>query len=563
MTRYPPLPSDRRAASLRILVLLIGLVGLMQAQASAAMTEVRSYTGAGNNVDHPQWGAVGTPLQRKLPPHYLDADGDAFRLDPNPRSISNQLAQQSGSHPDPRGLSGFAWQWGQFLDHDISLTRSDAEFGTATISVADVTDPLFPGIPLNRSLYIAGSGVDGIPRQQPNQISSYIDASNVYGSDGETMARLRAFQDGRLQTGEHDLMPHDNSGHFMGGDVRANEQLALMSMHTLFMREHNRLADKISARAIDLPTDPIARDEEIYQRARKLVGAEMQAVTYHEFLPALLGDEALPMEKATYDPTVDATITNEFANALYRIGHSMLPTSLTLVDDSGATIDRIALRDAFFKPAMMSDAPERLGQLLKGLATEPAQQIDTQVVEDVRSFLMLEGVPGGLDLVAINIQRGRDHGLPDYNSVREAYGLERLTDFAQITSDVTLQNKLANLYESLDQMDLFIGALAEDHLPGASVGALIRAALVDQFTQLRDGDRMFYAFDSDMPALQQDAELDLSRWTLADIIRANTQITNLPANVFFVPEPSGLGLLATALIIATGRRQSRCDLDCV
>ena len=155
-----------------------------------------------------------------------------------------------------------------------------------------------------------------------------------------------------------------------------------------------------------------------------------------EFLPALLGEQMLPMDAAAYDPTVDATIANEFAHALYRFGHSMLPERLLLVDNSGATVDQIALRDAFFQPTMMSDAPERLGLILKGLATAPAQQIDTRIVEDVRSFLMLEGVPVGLDLVAINIQRGRDHGLPGYNAVREAYGLERLTDFAQITADI-------------------------------------------------------------------------------------------------------------------------------
>ena len=536
-------------------LVVVAFICLPTLRLCGGMTEVRSYSGAGNNLSHPQWGAVDSPLPRKVPASYPDGDGQSFRQDPNPRTVSNRIMAQTASIVDPRGLSSFAWQWGQFLDHDISLTTADIGNGDALIPIDDVSDSLYPGIPMNRSQYITGTGVAGVPREFPNQISSYIDASNVYGSSAETMARLRAFQDGRMLTGANNLMPDDDQGSFMGGDIRANEQLALMSMHTLFMREHNRLAVEIATRATDLPNEATARDEEIYQRARKLVGAELQTITYHEFLPALLGDQMFSMESAEYDPTVDVTVANEFAHALYRFGHSMLPSQLLLVDDSGTTVDQISLRDAFFKPDMMSQAPERLGLILKGLSTEPAQQIDTRIVEDVRSFLMLEGVPGGLDLAAINIQRGRDHGLPDYNSVREAYGLPRLTDFAQITSDIQLQSDLAALYGDIDQIDLFVGALAEDHLSGASVGPLLHAALVDQFTRLRDGDRMFYEFDSDMTTLQQDANLDLAHWTLADVILANTQITQLPANVFFVPEPAAIGLLALGFGCLAVRRR--------
>jgi hypothetical protein len=282
----------------------------------------------------------------------------------------------------------------------------------------------------------------------------------------------------------------------------------------------------------------------------------MQAITYNEFLPAILGNQMPNMLNAKYDPSVDASVANEFAHGLYRFGHSMLPANLKLMDDTGALMEDVPLREAFFKPSMMSDVPSRLAWILKGLANQPASRVDLQVTEDVRSFLMLEDVPGGLDLAAINIQRGRDHGLPDYNSARLAYGLDAVTDFAQITSDIGIQTELASLYVDVDQIDLFVGALAEDHLSGASVGPLIGAALIDQFVRLRDGDRMFYQFDPDLSVLQSEANLNLSQWTLADVIRFNTDVQLLQNHVFFVPEPAAwlAGWLGIAAFFVAGRR---------
>ena len=95
-------------------------------------------------------------------------------------------------------------------------------------------------------------------------------------------------------------------------------------------------------------------------------------------------------------------------------------------------------------------------------------------------------------LLPKSIRRGRDHGLADYNTVREAYALPRVTNFDQITSNVELRGKLQALYGSVDNIDLWVGGLAEDHVPGGSVGETVRAIISDQFERLRDGDRFFY-----------------------------------------------------------------------
>ena len=114
--------------------------------------------------------------------------------------------------------------------------------------------------------------------------------------------------------------------------------------------------------------------------------------------------------------------------------------------------------------------------------------------------------------------------------MRVAYGLPPVTSFAQITSNVQVQQELRQAYGSVNNIDAFEGGLAEDHVPGSDVGPLFQAIIVDQFTRLRDGDRFFYLNESWSPD-----ELNILQQgnTLAKVIEANTGITNLQSDVFF------------------------------
>ena len=179
---------------------------------------------------------------------------------------------------------------------------------------------------------------------------------------------------------------------------------------------------------------------------------------------------------------------------------------------------------------------------LNGLSVEIQEVVDLKLVDGMRVAL----------LDAIDIQRARDHGLPDYNTLREAYGLPRVTSFAEITSDIDTQEAISAVYGDVNSIDPFVGALAEDHLPGASVGSLVAAGYRVQFERLRDGDRFWYENDTDFSAL----ELAVLRQTrLSDIILRNTGITNLQTNVFFtVPEPRSRLMFSCALIASTALR---------
>ena len=128
------------------------------------------------------------------------------------------------------------------------------------------------------------------------------------------------------------------------------------------------------------------------------------------------------------------------------------------------------------------------------------------------------------------MQRDRDNGIPDYNTLRVALGLPAVTSFAQITSNVQVKQELAQAYPGgVNTIDAFEGGLAEDHVRGSDVGPLFQAIMVNQFTRLRDGDRYFYLNENFTP---EEMNLLQQGNTLAQVIEANTNITNLQNNVF-------------------------------
>ncbi|MCO8123065.1 dockerin type I domain-containing protein [Stieleria sp. TO1_6] len=518
--------------------------------------EIRSIDGTGNNLENPSFGTPGEALLRIADADYGDGVSTPAGADrPSTREISNELADVGIDElKNDRDLSAFLYVWGQFIDHDLGLSESSAEneaFDIAVPSGDPWFDPFARGdvvIPLTRSSVADGTGtsVDN-PAQQINEITSYIDGSQVYGSDQATADSLRTFEGGRLAITDEGLIPMDEHGMVIAGDVRASENVALTAIQTLFVREHNRLADQIAA------ADPDASDEQIYQQARAMVIAEIQSITYNEFLPALLGKRGLQAYDG-YDPTVNPGIANEFSTAAFRFGHSTLNDDIEFFDNDGRAIgDEVELKDAFFNASLLEETG--IDSILKYDASSQSQEIDLAVVDSLRNFLFGPPGAGGLDLVAMNIQRGRDHGLADYNSTRAAYGLDPVESFSDITSDIDLQGKLASLYGDVDNIDLWVGLMAEDHLRDASVGELTATIIADQFQRTRDGDRFYYE------NVYSGSELrSINQTTLADVIERNTDVEGLQENVFFMrAEVRGQVTAGTTLAAVSLSRQGKND----
>jgi len=364
----------------------------------------------------------------------------------------------------------------------------------------------------------------------------------IYGSDATTAAALRTFSGGQLKVSAGNLLPYntfglqmaDNIGVpedtlFAAGDVRANENVELTNLTTLFVREHNFRA------ALLAKQHPTWTDEQLYQGARQIVIGEIQAITYNEWLPALMGNNALTQYNG-YNPNVNPSISVEFSSAAFRL-HTLLDDDVEFLDNNGNSITSIEggdlpLAEDFFQPAIVAIPGEVAGNL-KYLASDLAQEVDEQTVDGLRNDLfpdapILGNVEvGASDLIADDIQRGRDEGDPTYNAFRIQLGEKPVTSFAQITSNVQLQNELKQIYGNVNNVELFVGLMAENHLPGSSLGLTEQAALAQQFQSLRDGDRYFYQ-NADSPALVN----QLNHTTLAQIIERNTSITNLQSDVF-------------------------------
>ncbi len=529
---------------LPLFILFAGAAASSTCRSDGNPQSYRTIDGSGNNLKNPQMNRAETRLVRLAPPAYADGISSFAGPDrPNPREISNIVNKQEELIPNRNPTTNFMWLWGQFTDHDMTLSD---EFGSEPVNIEIPTgDPVFDPqgtgtaeMSFHRSMHdheATGTSEEN-PRQQLNEVTGWIDGSTVYGSYETRAAALRTNDgQGRLRTSSAssgNFPPYNDLGllnfrfrgpeFFIAGDIRANENIGLVSLHTLFLREHNRLAEEIAAR------DPSLSGEEIYQRARRMVGALIQSVTYNEFLPLLLGPDALP-PYSHYNDSIDAGIANVFSSAAFRVGHTLLDPKIRLLTKEGSEIEAIELRNAFFELKKVVDFG--IEPILRGFATDRHQRVDAFIIDEVRNFLFVDAMePRGFDLPALNIQRGRDHGLPSYNDMREALGLERKERFSDITSDPEVVKRLRRAYGTTDDMDIWVAGVAEDPHGESMLGELFHTIISRQFKVLRDGDRFWYE-----RILSPDELRQVEETKLADIIRRNTDIGNeIGDNVFFI-----------------------------
>lgn len=516
---------------------------------------IRTLNGINNNQLNPNYGAANQAFIWATTIEYGDGISSPAGIGrPSSRLVSNVICHQDSFMANDLGLSDFVWTWGQFIDHDmmLSVSANPSELITIPVPMCDPSfDPNCTGsaaIPMRRAEYDLNSGTSlANPRKHINRTSAFLDASVIYGVESFRLAWMRTYQNGKMKESLERLLPYNTvtgkfgatldpnapsmalegafpQQHFVSGDIRANEQPTLTCLHILFVREHNRLCDEIKQ------LQPTWNDEQIFQKARKLVGALMQAVTYEEFLPTI-GVGLTPYNG--YDETIDPGIMNSFSGAAFRFGHSAVTGNLVRYDeDEVFSFGSIDLRSAFTNPTFLKDEGG-IEPFIRGLAAQKHQRIDTKVTSDLRNFLFGNPAAGGLDLVALNIERGREKGLPNFNMIRQNFGLSPINSFTQITSDVSLQQKLEELYGTVDSVDAWIGLMAEDHQPNAIFGPCMIEIMRHQFEVLRDGDRLYYENDSSLTNLEIVA---IKQTRLVDIIRRNTTIQTIQDSVFVAQE---------------------------
>lgn len=456
------------------------------------------------------------------------------------RLISNVVSEQTESMLNDRGLTEFLVFFGQFIDHCTVQTKVDADQTPVPIPVP-ADDPLFTNIqelPFSRSAREARPE-DPTLEAPANLLSSALDLAAVYSSNKKRLKELRDGKtcflktsgDGHLPKNDAGFLnePSTSSAFYFGGDIRANENLALTALQTIFLREHNRWCN--------LLIPHFGNGKAAFREARKINIAQFQKIVFEEFVPAITGRQ-LPGWR--FEMETNASVSVLFSTAAFRLGHTMIGDGLQLRGPGNTLLSTIPASEMFFRPASVF---ESFGAepFIRGSVQQRAQEVDTKVMDSLRQILFTN-VPGlgeGIDLVALNLQRGRDHALPSYNTVRGHFGLPALTSFPQVTSSEELQGKLLQVYDSPDDMDIWIALLAEDHEPGSSMGPTMLRIWLEEFRRLRNGDWLYFQRSRHFNGITIEVFPELRNLRSQDnlmreIILRNTDIaeSDLPANVF-------------------------------
>jgi len=556
----------------------------------------RSFSGACNNLVKPILGRSFTPSQRFVPAQYGDGiqslrkavDGSDL---PNARYVSYTINEEAPVRHHMHSM--WVLQWGQFVDHDLTLTAIsqiptdptglgetvDIECGEDGCDTPETLgqcvpvmvpeqDPDFKGH-LKCLEFVRSQGVPNLKcsmgaREQVNQLTSFLDASNVYGSTLEEVDRLRDFSDsqrGRLKSSPHPsagkktLLPTTTddpdcielqgpgSKCFFAGDERANEHNTLTVMHTMWMREHNRLEAQMHS------LNPHWTGDRLFNEVRKIVGAMVQHITFNEFLPLVLGadvvsKEGLRLQKYEhymgYDNTVDPRIASGFATAAYRFGHSLLVNKFPRVNEKNEKVGDDDLSTLFFRPSLILDeAKGGIDGYVRGLCSHTHNMVDRFITKQVTNKLFSENPPTalGLDLVTLNIQRGRDHGIPGYNTYRQWCGLRKATNFEDLVDieDENVKQKFRKLYKHVDDIDLFPAGLSEKPVKGGLVGPTFACIIGRQFSRIRKGDRFWY--ENPGPAgFNKDQLNEIRKTSLSKVLCTNSdQVNNIQPAVMDLP----------------------------
>ncbi|XP_072881154.1 dual oxidase 2-like [Hemitrygon akajei] len=534
--------------------------------------EVQRYDGWYNNLAHHSRGTVDTPFVRLLPARYADGVYEVFREPelPNARMISNVAMQGKSGIPCSKNRTVLFVYFGFHVFDEILEAVGNgcpAEFLNIQVPSGDpVFDPNSTGrveLPFQRSRWTTKSGQSpNYPRVQINHVTTWIDGSSIYGSSHSWSDALRAFSGGRLASGLDPQLPrqsnglirlwkfadpatkqHGVQGLYDFGNAKANESPFHRAENIIWFRYHNYLASKLQEQ------NPTWTDEEIFQNARKRVIGTFQRILFYEWLPAFIGGSVSPYRG--YKKYIDPSISPEFQAAAIRIMNSLVPAGVYMRNRT-CHFRRVknvynredpALRvcnnfwsreNSNFKKA------EDIDELILGMASQQAEEEDNIVVTDLRDFMYGPMRFTRSDAVALDIQRGRDNGLPSYNQVRVALDLEPVKNWTEINAELSRENpelikQLAALYNNdISKLEMFVGGMLENsEKPSRLFTAIIRK----QFENLRDADRFW--FENTKNGIFTETELDtIWNTTFRDVLVATTiaEREDIQNNVFYLRE---------------------------
>jgi peroxidase len=556
--------------------------------------EAREDNGSDNNVSNDAWGQAGTPLLRRTGPasysgddpqtaapndgardypvHNVDANGNPIPLKieigTGQADFINEAVRTTQNIPNSYGNNELTAFYGQFITHDLTASA----IPVPGITPAELfPDPALAGTPMDGINRTPGAVVNGV-LEQTNGVSHYLDLGAVYGSGGilptntggtttvnDVLRNVSAdpVEHAKLLTGANGGLPNfaellaqhpeaipaawgPGLGNFggqptalVGGDARMTQQPFLAAIHTVWLKEHNYQVDQLASKyATEIASGEISSDE-LFNMARTIAEAEHQNIIYKEYLAAIIGKENVP-EFSGYDPTVNAGIDNTFTTVAFRFGHDQQSETVALVDANGNTVSVMGLAQAFLSTTSQLRAAGGLEDVLRGLETQKAQEVDGKLVASLIDNVL--SIPGlNLNLGLLDNVRASDHGIGTLNQVRAQLGLDQYTSWAKfgkangVAADVLA--KLQEYYGHIDNVDPWVGGLLEKAVGGSQLGATFQMLIIAQFEATMAGDRFYFE-----NRLQDFPELiaDIKGVTFADITMRNSGVDHIHADSFHV-----------------------------
>jgi Ca2+-binding RTX toxin-like protein len=526
------------------------------------------------------------------------------------------------------GASGGLPTWGEIKAQArelLGINLTDADVGNIPLLLTDqygqfVRGPngypqVVTGVAVVNGKLVPTSTVEGDPDAPVSTLNAvrtghaFLDdiahnAAPVYNAAGQLVA------DGDALTGNSVAMntrgqnvEYDNElldRHFITGDGRGNENIGLTAVHHVFHSEHNRQVEEIKATLLATGDSAIIDEwhlpdgswngERLFQAARFATEMQYQHLVFEEFARKIQPDIDLFVFNASTD--INPAIVSEFADVVYRFGHSMLTETVALLSPTNEAGER-GLISAFLNPVAFSDmgsADEAAGAIVRGMTRQAGNEIDEFVTGALRNNLL--GLP--LDLATINLTRARENGVPSFNEARAQFfemtgdtqlkPYESWVDLAQNLKNVaSIVNFIAAYGEhasikaagtlaakraaaealifggdntpadrldflnstgawadqetGLNLVDLWIGGLAEKHMPfGGMLGSTFSFVFEMTMENLQNGDRFYYL--SRTQGLNFLNELEAN--TFGELIMRNTDLGDagqghLPGDIFSVP----------------------------
>uniref|UniRef100_A0A1A9W584 Peroxidase n=1 Tax=Glossina brevipalpis TaxID=37001 RepID=A0A1A9W584_9MUSC len=536
-------------------------------------SQYRSMDGSCNHLEQPQLGMANTRYGRLLTPKYGDGVSSPTRSItgdelPNARLVSLVVFGEMDV-PDPQ-FTLVNMQWGQVITHDMSMqaggtqstrhpTRCCTDDGrlltndllhrTCFAILVPPHDPAYSQVGIEclnfvRTLTDLDANCPNSQRQaeQLTTVTSYMDLSLVYGNSIQQNSEIREFRGGRMiveQRNGAEWLPSARNITvdcdatsltevcYRAGDIRVNQNPGLAMLHTILLREHNRIADALAK------LNPHWDDRTLFQEARKINIAEYEHISYYEWLPIFLGYENMLKNRLIYsapktthindfDPSIDPSVLNGHATAAFRYFHTQIEGRLDLISELRSVAGALRLSDWFNRPGII-ELGDNFDSLTRGHATQPQELTDINFDREIKNYLFRRNRAFGSDLRAIDIQRNRDHGLASYNDYREFCGLRRADNWEDFTDLIAAQTveKLKSLYASHEDLDVTVGGSLERHVIGALAGPTFLCILTEQFYRTRVGDRFFYENGDKYAGFTPDQLAEIRKASMARLLCDN------------------------------------------